>query len=71
MRSIVTISLPEELKKEMDKAVKGGRYASKSEFMRHLFRLWEEEKVAQELRKSREEILTGKGKTLKSLKDLR
>ena len=39
-RKIVNISLPDELKKEVDKAVDSGRYASRSEFFRHLMRIW-------------------------------
>ena len=37
MRNIVNISLPKELNKEVEKAVKSGRYASKSEFLGILF----------------------------------
>jgi len=70
MRNIINISLPEELNKEVDKAVKTGHFATKSEFFRHLLRLWKEEQVLQELRISQREIKAGKGKVLKSLKDL-
>ncbi len=71
MRKIINISLPAELNEEVNKAVKTGRYATKSEFFRDLLRLWEEEKLLQELRQSQKEIAEGKGKVLKSLKDLR
>lgn len=71
MRTVVNISLPQELNKQVEKAVKSGRYASKSEFFRALLRLWEEEQILRELRKSQKEIADGKGKVLKSLKDLR
>jgi putative addiction module CopG family antidote len=71
MRSIINISLPHELKKEVDNAVKSGKYATKSEFFRALIRLWQEEKLLQELRESQKEIAQGKGKVLKSFKDLR
>ena len=71
MRNIVNISLPKELNKEVEKAVKSGRYASKSEFFRDLIRLWKEEQLLQELRGSQREIAAGKGKVLRSLKDLR
>ncbi len=71
MRNIVNISLPKELNKEVERAVKSGRYASKSEFFRDLIRLWKEEQLLWELRKSQKEIATGKGKILRSLKDLR
>lgn len=71
MRSVINISLPKELNKEVEKAVKSGHYASKSEFFRSLIRLWQEEQLLQELRKSQKEIAAGKGKVLRSLKDLR
>lgn len=71
MRNIVNISLTEELNKEVEKAIKSGRYASKSEFFRDLIRLWKEEQLLQELRRSQKEIAAGKGKVLRSLKDLR
>ena len=71
MRKIINISLPEELKKEVGKVVKSGRYATASEFFRDLIRLWKEEELLQELRESQLEIARGKGKVLKSLKDLR
>ena len=71
MRTIVNISLPEKLNKEVEKAIAKGRYASKSEFFRELLRLWMEGKLANKLEKSREDIKSGKGKLLKSLSDLR
>jgi len=71
MRKIINISLPEELNKEVNVAVKSGRYATKSEFFRDLLRLWREEKLLQELKQSQDEIAKGKGKILKSLRSLR
>jgi len=71
MRNIINISLPKELSREVEKAMKSGRYASKSEFFRDLIRLWQEDQLLQELRKSQKEIAAGKGKVLRSLKDLR
>ena len=71
MRSIVNISLPQSVKKELEHAVKAGGYATKSEFVRDLMRLWKEEQFLQELRESQKQIMSGKGKTLKSLKTLR
>lgn len=70
MRNIINISLPRELNKEVEKAVKSGQFASKSEFFRNLIRLWKEEQLLQELRESQREIAAGKGKVLRSLKDL-
>ncbi len=71
MRNIVNISLPKEMTKQVEKAVKSGNYASKSEFFRDLLRTWEECQLLKELRESQREITAGKGKVLRSLKDLR
>ncbi len=71
MRNIVNISLPAELNKEVEKAVKAGNFATKSEFFRHLLRLWQEEQLLAQVEQSRREFREGKGKTLRSLKDLR
>lgn len=68
MRNIINISLPKELSSVVDKTVASGQYASKSEFFRHLLRLWS---AAQELEESRKELETGRGKLLRSLADLR
>ncbi len=72
MRSIINISLPEELVVQIEKMIKKGGYSTKSEFLRDLIReRIEGEQVLVELRKSQEEIRQGKGKVLRSLKDLR
>lgn len=71
MRKVLNISLPAEMEKEVNKAVKKGHYATKSEFFRYLLRFWKEEEALKELRKSQKEITEGKGRVLKSLKDLR
>jgi Arc/MetJ-type ribon-helix-helix transcriptional regulator len=71
MRAIINISVPQEVKKEMDIAVKQGGFSTKSEFVRDLMRLWRQEQILKELRQSQQEFARGKGKILKSLKDLR
>lgn len=71
MRKVLNISLPEKMVEKVKKEVESGSYASVSEFFRHLLRSREEENVLIELERSRGEIRTGKGKTLRSLKDLR
>jgi len=72
MRNIINISLPVEMVKIVKREVKKGKYASVSEFFRALLREYEEEnKVLAELKESRAEIIAGKGKVLRSLKDLR
>ena len=71
MRKIINISLPIELGNIVEKTVKTGQYATKSEFFRHLLRLWAEGRLLKDLDESRKEIAAGRGKVLKSLKDLR
>lgn len=71
MREIINISLPQQMARTVKKAVKDGDYISTSEFFRDLVRNWHEEKLAEELVASRQEISAGKGRVLKSLKHLR
>ncbi|MEK7664544.1 MAG: ribbon-helix-helix domain-containing protein [Patescibacteria group bacterium] len=72
MRSIINISLSKELVFDLDKAVKRGKYSSKSEFLRELIReRIEQEDLLRRIKISQKEIAKGKGKILKSLKDLR
>lgn len=71
MRAVINISLPQQLVDVVGSQVESGRYASKSEFFRHLLRMWMENSLYNELEKSRSELEQGKGKILKSLKDLR
>ena len=72
MRRVINISLPNQLALAVDKAVSDRNYASKSEFIRLLIRNWMEESgIIEELKQSRKELKMGKGKLLKSLKDLR
>ena len=71
MRSIINISLSKELEKELDKAVKKGKYSSKSEFVRYLIReKMEEEDLWRSVQRSEAEFKAGTGKILKSLADL-
>ena len=71
MRNVINISLPQPLTNIVDKEIKSGKFATRSEFIRHLLRLWTENKLYSELEESRNEISQGRGKLLKSLKDLR
>lgn len=71
MRTVVNISLPEKLAEVVEKTVQKEGYASKSEFFRTLLRAWLENKLAKELEESRKELKAGKGKLLRTLKDLR
>lgn len=67
----MNISVSPKLKKAIEAAVLKGGYTSKSEFLRDIFRAWEEEQILKSIRKSEKEFAQGKGKVLKSLKDLR
>lgn len=71
MRNIINISLPEKMVKAIEDGIKRGHFASRSEFFRMLLRLWMEGKLLQELEESHQELKKGRGKLLKSLKDLR
>lgn len=71
MRNIINISLPPKMTEAVEENVKKGLFSSKSEFFRMLVRLWMEGKLVQELEESRKEFRHGKGKLLRSLKDLR
>ena len=71
MRNIVNISLPENMVRAIENEVKSRNFSTKSEFFRMLLRLWMKGEMADELEKSRKELKQGKGKLLKSLKDLR
>lgn len=70
MRSVVNISLPETTVKLVKKEVQAGGYASTSDFFRNLLRLWSARQLGEELRQDRKLFKAGKGKVLKSLKDL-
>lgn len=71
MRAIINLSLPQELALVVNSAVDSGNYASKSEFFRTLLREWMENRLLNGLKLSQKELMQGKGKLLKSLKDLR
>ena len=70
MRSVINISLPESLAKEVKAQVKEGKFASTSEFVRHLIRLWNTQKLAIELKREKEEFRKGNYKVLKSISSL-
>jgi Arc/MetJ-type ribon-helix-helix transcriptional regulator len=71
MRKIINISLSEKLAAELEKRVKKGKYSSKSEYLRDLFReKLEEEELWKSIKRSETEFKAGKGKLLKSLDDL-
>lgn len=71
MREVINISLPSPMAKIVKNTVKTGSYSSISEFFRDLLRDWQDGKLLSDLNESRLEIVAGKGKVLKSLKELR
>lgn len=70
MRTTLNISMPASIKREAEKEVKAGNYASISEFFRDAVRSWKEEQLIKEILESQAEIARGEGKVLKSLADL-
>lgn len=71
MRNIINISVPAILKKEIEREVKTGGYASVSEFFRSVMRERAENAILLDVEESRREIRAGKAKVLRSLRDLR
>lgn len=70
-RRIINISLPEQMAARVKKAVATGNYASVSEYFRFILREHEENSLLSQLRASQRTLRRGKGKILRSLKDLR
>lgn len=71
MRTIINISVPVSVKKEVEHEVKAGGYASVSEFFRTMIRERKEHMLLYGIEQSRREFKAGKSKVLHSLKDLR
>ncbi|OIO47068.1 MAG: hypothetical protein AUJ31_00530 [Parcubacteria group bacterium CG1_02_39_15] len=71
MRDVINISLPKKLNREIEKVIKKERYSTKSEFIRELLRLHLEDELLHTVKESEQEIRAGKGKVLRSLRDLR
>ncbi|MCC6639085.1 ribbon-helix-helix protein, CopG family [Candidatus Falkowbacteria bacterium] len=71
MREVVTISLAPALAMEVKKAVKKGKYSSKSEFFRELLKMWaSEEFLFQDVLEAEKEIKAGKLIKLKSIREI-
>lgn len=62
--------MPLSLKRQVEKEVKEGNYASISEFFRDAVRSWKEEQLYQSVTRSRKDFAEGKFKRLRSLKEL-
>lgn len=70
MRQIINISLPQQMARELKASVKKEGFATVSEFFRHLLRLWNTRRLAEELKRDRKKFNSGKGIVLKSFKEL-
>jgi len=72
MRSIINISLPEELSRMVKKEVKKGNFASTSEYFRYLLKSRNNGALAKRLLKDKTDLESGKikAKELTSFKDL-
>ena len=70
MRNVINISLPDAMVKTIKKEVRQGKYASTSEFVRHLVRLWNTKQLAGELHGDMREFEAGKGRAIASLDEL-
>ena len=70
MRTTLNISLPPSVKQSVERRVKEEGYASVSEFFRDALRALEDAKLIEGIIESEREFAAGKGKKLRSLKDL-
>ena len=61
MRTILNLSLPQELALVVDSAVDSGNYASKSEFFRDLLRNWMENRLLGALKTSQKNLPKARG----------
>jgi Arc/MetJ-type ribon-helix-helix transcriptional regulator len=70
MRTTSSISMPPKIKERVDYLVKTNNYASVSELFRDALRALEDEKLIEGIMESEREFATGKGKKLRSLRDI-
>lgn len=70
MRNIITISVPSSVKKNLESIMKENKYASVSELFRDAVRSLEDATLVKNMMESELEFAAGKGKKLRSLKDL-
>lgn len=71
MRTTLNISMPPKLFAKVEAAVSEHNYSSVSEFIRDAIRAWEDDQLYKSVMQSEKEFAQGKGKKLRSLKDLR
>lgn len=70
MRQILNISLPLNMLRQVKKEAKAGGFATISEFIRHIIRWYNTEKLAKEIKEAEKAFERGEGIVLKSFKDL-
>jgi Arc/MetJ-type ribon-helix-helix transcriptional regulator len=70
MRTTLNISMPQAQKVNVDKMIKDYNYASTSEFFRDAVRALQDVKLVSDIMESEKEFALGKGKKLRSLRDL-
>lgn len=66
----MSISVPPSVKKSVEYIMKENKYASVSELFRDSIRSLEEDQLIKSIIESEKEFALGKGKKLRSLKDL-
>ena len=71
MRQIINISLPESMAEYVNKAVKKGKFASKSEFFRHLIREQSQDDAVNEVLQSHRQMKNDQKILLRSFKELK
>ena len=71
MRTIVNISLPEEMAKQIKKESKESGFATTSEFIRHLIRIWNTEKLSKIIKKGDAEYNKGKTQVIRSFSEIK
>jgi len=70
MRKTLNISMSPLQQKNVKRMIKDYNYASTSEFFRDAVRALADEKLVKDMMESEREFAAGKGKVLRSLKDL-
>jgi Arc/MetJ-type ribon-helix-helix transcriptional regulator len=69
-RSVLNISMPATMARDVYESVEKEGFASVSEYVRHLFREHKKNTLAQQLKKERRDFQEGNGTLLTSLADL-
>ena len=70
MRSILNISLPLDMRKQIEQSVKDGGYMTTSEFVRDIIRDWQARKALEGFNADKALMKKGELKKLTSLRDI-